>query len=151
MTTYKSGNAVDALLEGEIEYLLHVANCKGKMGSGIALEIKNRVPSAYRSYKYHEKLNSKVVLGRISSGGNVVNLHAQENYGYDGNRYLDYEALAKCLEQTKECLDKLGKGIKIGVPFNMGCYRAGGSWNIVISMLEHYLQDHKVVVYDINK
>lgn len=151
MTTYKNGNAVDALIDGEVDFLLHVANCRGKMGSGIALEIKNRIPSAYFNYKYHEKINSKVILGEVSSGSNVVNLHAQEYYGYDGKRYLDYEALAKCLEKTKGCLDKVGNEVKIGVPFKMGCDRAGGSWNIVVSMLEHYLQDYKVVVYDINK
>jgi len=135
---YKQGDAVQALLDKEVDYLLHVANCQGVMGSGIALQIKKKVPEAYRSYKTHEEYNNGVVLGKISSGGNVVNLHAQEFYG-KGGRHLDYEALATCLEQTNKCLSKFPRSTKVAIPYKMGSDRAGGDWNIVVAMVDNIL------------
>lgn len=133
---YRKGDAVEALLTGEVDYLLHVCNCQGVMGSGIALQIKNKIPEAFRSYKHHESVNGKVILGKISSGGNVVNLHAQEFYGIDGNRYLNYEALITALEQTNKCLSKFPRETKIAIPYLMGCDRAGGDWDIVSTMVD---------------
>ena len=141
-----NGDAVTAVIDNEIDFLLHVANCQGKMGSGIALTIKQKIPSAYEAYKKFEEDNG-LTLGTLSSDGTVINLHAQEFYGYDGKRYLDYEALARSLEIVKNVIDKNEKTYKIGLPFKMGCDRAGGSWDIVSSMISHYLSDHEILVY----
>lgn len=142
-----NGNAVTAVINKEVDLLLHVANCQGRMGSGIALTIKEEIPSAYKAYKTFET-DKELTLGTVSSDGTVINLHAQEFYGYDGKRYLDYEALARSLEHVKSVLDKRGKKYKIGLPFKMGCDRAGGSWEVVSSMISHYLQpDHEILVY----
>ncbi len=141
------GGAVQALLKEDIQLLLHVANCKGRMGSGIALTIKEKIPSAYRAYKSFEK-DKGLSLGTVSSDGSVINLHAQYDYGYDGKRYLDYEYLAKSLEHVKNVLDKRSKQYKVGLPYKMGCDRAGGSWDIVASMIKYYLSsEHEIFVY----
>ena len=140
------GDAVTAVIDNEIDLLLHVANCQGKMGSGIALTIKQRIPSAYEAYKNFEE-DKGLTLGTLSSNGTVINLHAQEFYGYDGKRYLDYEALAKSLEIVKNAIDKHEKTYKIGLPFKMGCDRAGGNWEIVSSIISHYLSKHEILVY----
>ena len=71
----KKGNVVDALLNNEVDYIMHVCNAQGVMGSGVAKEIKERVPNAYKSYKnLHE-------FGSISECDGVINLVAQEYYG----------------------------------------------------------------------
>jgi O-acetyl-ADP-ribose deacetylase (regulator of RNase III) len=48
---FKKGNAVSALIDGEVDYLLNCVNCQGKYASGIAKEIRERIPSAYRRYE----------------------------------------------------------------------------------------------------
>jgi hypothetical protein len=64
----------------------------------------------------------------------VVNLHAQNLYGYDGSRFVNYEAIYETLRQTKEVM--ISKNLKtLGVPYKMACDRAGGDWRIIETML----------------
>lgn len=118
--------------------IAHVCNCQGVMGSGIALAIKTYYPEAYDAYKKFETVNQGITLGTISVADvfpskEVYNLHAQEFYG-QGGRYLNYEALYICLEQMK-CHLSISKIKRVGIPYNMGCDRAGGNWNVVESMI----------------
>lgn len=149
--TYKQGNAVDALINGEINVLLHVCNNKGVMGSGIALEIKNKVPDAYQGYKSAQISNNMALeLGSISFGwtalrnhdtGMVCNMVAQDGYG-KGIKHLSYGALAECLFRVSKLSIRT-----IGIPFKMGSDRAGGDWEIVLEMVEYFLKDFNVVIY----
>lgn len=140
--TYKDGNAVSALIDGEIDCLLHVCNNKGVMDSGIALEIKNRIPDAYTAYKYALCELGIVSQGKCNTGGTVLNMVAQNGYG-KGIRHLNYGALAYCLESVSYFpADKV-----IGVPYKMGADRAGGDWEIVLELVEYFLKDFNVVVY----
>lgn len=144
MIEVRKGNVVDALLNKEVDFIMHVVNCQGKMNSGVAKEIRNRMPQAYSAYmEHHNSMNSttNIELGSCSSAGGVYNLNAQEYYGYNGKRYLDYGALAKsfnfaCTEiHHRECgvfRDKL----IVGIPFKMGSDRAGGDWDIVCEILD---------------
>lgn len=138
---YKKGNVVDALLEGEVDCIAHVVNCQRKMASGLALEIKNRIPAAYSIYH-----KSEMVLGNVSLDDGVYNMSAQFYYGYDGKRYLNYGALAACLNTV--CSNLTNRCV-IGIPYRLGSDRAGGDWNIVLELVEHlivpYVKD--VVVY----
>ena len=140
---FVKGNAVDALINGDIDLLIHVCNDQHKMGSGIALEIKNKIPDAFTAY-----INASHNLGTISFGwtetGFVCNMVAQKGYG-KGIRHLNYAALA-------ECLNKLPKVIKvqtIGLPYKMGADRAGGDWEIVLEMVSYFLKDFDVVIYEL--
>jgi O-acetyl-ADP-ribose deacetylase (regulator of RNase III) len=148
---YRRGNAVTALIECEVDVLLHVCNNKGVMGSGIALEIKNRIPDAYESYKYvHEKFGLELgstsygVLEDENADVLVINMIAQDGYG-SGKRFLNYGALAQCLHAVS--LDMTVE--KIGLPYKMGADRAGGDWTIVLEMIEFYLKDFDVTIYEL--
>lgn len=149
--TFKKGNAVSALIDGEIDVLLHVCNNKGVMGSGIALEIKNRIPDAYTRFKYHHT-HGLSSIGDISIGyydrGNkkVFNMVAQDGYG-QGIRHLNYGALSDCLRQVAE--HRSYTDDTIGIPFKMGADRAGGDWNIVLELVEYFLKDFNVIVYEL--
>lgn len=144
--TYKNGNAVSALIDGEIDVLLHVCNNKGVMGSGIALEIKNRIPDAYTKYLGFSELG-EVSFGKTDSSNVVANMVAQNGYGA-GKRFLNYGALADCLNQVrKECGYGWNGGLVIGLPFKMGADRAGGDWEIVLELIEYFLKDFNVVIY----
>jgi hypothetical protein len=139
----KQGNAVTALLNGEVDYLVHCVNCQRTMGSGIALEIKNRVPMAYAVY-----MDSPQVLGTFCEGGNVINLFAQEYYGTYGpfyaatGRQLHYEALATGLSKVAT---ELGQDKTYAFPYKFGSDRAGGDWKLVKKIVEDMV--HNVVWY----
>lgn len=143
--TFKKGNAVSALIDGEIDVLLHVCNNKGVMGSGIALEIKNRIPDAYTAYKYEDCILGVVTQGKCPTGGSVLNMVAQDGYG-QGKRHLNYGALAECLF---EIYAEFPASKVIGIPFKMGADRAGGDWNIVLELVEYFLKDFDVIVYEL--
>lgn len=125
---------VQYLGEDTPQVMLHVCNNKGVMGSGIALQVKNKIPDAYQAYKQFEHKHGGLKLGTISACYNVINLHAQDGYG-KGIRHLDYEALYNCLEKAAAYIKQQGIE-RVGVPYRMGSDRAGGDWRIVSAMLE---------------
>jgi O-acetyl-ADP-ribose deacetylase (regulator of RNase III) len=145
---FKKVNAVSALIDGEVDVLIHVCNNKGVMGSGIALEIKNRIPDAFVAYK-----QIPCDLGTCTFGWNfentettygfVCNMVAQDGYG-QGVRHINYGALAQCLSKVKA----LDNSLRIGLPYKMGADRAGGDWNIVLEMVEFILKDFDITVYE---
>ena len=100
MLKYAEGDAVKAVLTGEVDHLLHITNCRGVFGSGIAKQIREQIPDAYKAYKNLED-SFGLALGDMSfchvrnEIGAVFNLNAQENYGR-GRRQLNYGALAQC-------------------------------------------------------
>lgn len=140
---YLDGNAIDIFESCEMpRLLLHVVNCQGVMGSGIAKEIKERIPDAFSVYSATHD-SGELKLGSISTSSGVVNMAAQINYGR-GHRQLNYGALASCLHQvseriswTKEYMD----ATKVFVPYLIGCDRAGGDWEVVSEMLDFYFED----------
>lgn len=74
----------------------------------------------------------------------IVNLFAQDKYGYDGNCYTDYEALKKCLIEV----NKQFAGHSVAIPYRMACHRGGGDWSIVFRMIEETLVDCDVTLYE---
>jgi len=141
-----SGDLLDAFDKGEVNVIGHVVNCQHKMNSGIAKSIRKRYPQVYDFY-----METDCQLGLCKSIGwgcrAVCNLYAQDNYGYDGKRYLSYPALAESLSRmSKHVVDG---DSSIGFPYKMGSDsdRAGGDWDIVLEMVEFYFKDHNVRIY----
>lgn len=150
MIDFKLGNAVSALLDGEVEFLMHCCNCRNNFGSGIAKEIRERIPSAYEADTKHYNANDKI-LGSMSTDGRVLNLYGQDYFGRKSSlmndnfsRQLSYVAL---VESMLEASRYAPKGSTIAVPYLMGSDRAGGKWEIVVTLLEEIFIDHKVIVY----
>jgi hypothetical protein len=138
--THKQGDLVKALKTNQITRLLHITNCQGVMGAGLAKQVKATFPDAFCIYK------RELRLGNISANSGVVNMNAQLNYG-TGTRQLNYGALGECLARTKSFLHKVGHEGGIGIPYLMGCGLAGGDWEIVLEMVKHYLAEWDVIVY----
>ena len=159
---FKTGNLVDALLGGEVDYITHCCNAQGVMGSGIAKEIRERIPEAYVEYMFNYNMSKRFsgpndFLGEVNCGGNVLNIIGQEYYGMDKKRYVNYGALAAgfgklavCVEQLE---DKYCDGVTIGIPYKMASDRAGGDWNIVLELIQYlvvpYFKD--VFIYKLPK
>lgn len=134
-------NLIDAFEDKEVESILHGVNCQHKMASGIALEIRNRLPEAFMAYSEFCRSHPIPInrLGRVATAqtesGVVFNVFTQLNYGREKKRFVNYEAIAQGLEEVAaQCKER---GIKsIGVPFLFACGLGGGSWPIVEKFLE---------------
>lgn len=133
------------IFDSGADVVLHQVNCQGAMGSGVALQVRKRFPRVY--YAYKKACDAKAGARRdllgiaqiIMADSNmfIANLFAQENFGYDGACYTDYDALRKCLETVKtNCVGK-----RIAIPYLMGCHRGGGDWSIVYHMIEEVFCD----------
>lgn len=141
------------IFESEEDVILHQVNCRGKMNSGVAKQVREKYPWVYGAYKnIYNKRGGEYLFGRIlrvfiDERRSVVNIFSQKDYGYDGAQYTDYEALRQCLVTiNKECY-----GRSIAIPYRMGCCRGGGDWAVVSKMIEETLTDCDVTIYECDK
>ena len=162
------------LLESDCDYICHQVNCQGKMNSGIAKSIREKWPIVYKNYMskydavsdlaiktyggYEQGLDaSEILLGDIQIVGlwdnyhttdchqSVINMFAQQHYGYDGRRYTSYDAFWNCLNLIKKTVPK---GSKIGFPGFIGCVRGGANWEVIYEMIYQVLaEDFEVYLY----
>ena len=164
------GNLLDAFAKGEVDIILHVVNCQSIMGSGIAKQIKDRYPVVFEKYLNLSAVAAKSwplgILGTAQRidlllewgsdksifphGKTVVNLFAQDKFGMD-KRHLNYGALGQTLyalvDEHQETY--IPDYRKIGLPFKMGSDRAGGSWEIVLEMIEFFFRGYEVKIYQL--
>lgn len=158
---------VGNLLDAPVDYICHQVNCQGRMGSGIAKQIRERWPVVYDEYhaKFQEMEDeiskmcggfeyqldvSEVLLGHmqivpVNDKQSVINMFAQQYYGYDGLRYTSYDAFWSCLGKI---LEEVPKGSKIGFPWKIGCGLGGANWEVIMTMIEQVLaKDYEVYIY----
>lgn len=157
------------LLESDCDYICHQVNCQGRMGSGIAKSIKTRWHRVYEDYialctkreeeiyqmcsgmenelDWTETLLGEIQLVPVDVNKTVVNMFAQQYYGYDGKRYTSYDGFWCCLGQIKE---QVPKGSKIGFPKGIGCGLGGANWQVIETMIYEVLDnDYKVYIYEL--
>lgn len=149
MIRLTQGNLVSALLDGDVDVMLHQANCQNVMGSGIAKEVRERIPEAFHAdYFFHSWCKSEDTpqLGLWSRGDDVVNLYGQDffNKREKGGRDTEYWALFKAMTDIKEHL--VGK--RVGIPKLMGCGLGGGDWNLVMHFIAAEYHDLDVHIYE---
>lgn len=139
------------IFDSGADVICHQVNCQGVMGSGIAKQVRERYPWVYGRYKWFCTLNSDCKEHLLGSAQHVfidetrviVNLFAQENFGYDGKCYTDYDALRECLRKVNQGF----KGRTVAIPYLMGCHRGGGDWDTVQKMVEETMTDCDVTLY----
>lgn len=122
--------------------ILHQVNCQHTMGSGVAKAIKTKWPKVYHDYmSLDEQKLGTIQVVKVETNKYIVNMFAQDRYGYDGKRYTSYDALDKCLQQVAEfCHNEMID--YIAIPYNMSCDRGGASWNVVLSLIENAFKDN---------
>lgn len=132
------------IFESGADVICHQVNCQGVMGSGIAKQVKERFPQVFDEYKKfcNSTPNKSELLGSVlgvyvDDVGYIVNIFAQDKFGYDGKRYTNYKALQNGLDHA----NKLVFGKTIAIPYLIGCCRGGGNWNVVYSMIEKIFSD----------
>lgn len=130
----------------DADYICHQVNCMGKMNSGVAKAIREKWPIVFTTYhKVARTTLSTDLLGTILTvdlneyepktwpkNPIVINMFAQEHYGYDGKRYTSYDAFWSCLGHIKESIPK---GSKIAFPYKIGSDRGGANWDVIYTMI----------------
>lgn len=143
------------LLDSKCEYICHQVNCQGRMGSGIAKQIRERWPEVFTNYQTYISMCFGNPLGSIctvlvNDGSlRVINMFAQFSYGYDGKRYTSYDAFYNCLNAiTRE----IPKHKSIAFPYNISCGLGGGNWNIISAMIKEVLgREYDVYIYKLEE
>lgn len=147
------------LTNSTADLICHQVNCQGVMGSGVAKAIREKWSVVYDNYmkQYNDsQIYSVSCLGTCqfvslsdyyhNSNQVVVNMFAQYKYGYDGNRYTNYEAFYNCLSSIKEFVKEHSSISSIAFPYKIGCDRGGANWNIIRTMIEEVFKDIPVKI-----
>lgn len=136
------------LLALERGIIVHGCNAQGRMGSGVALAIRNKWPEVYERYcDWHARSGSgELQLGSLqlvpvafdeanpqAPSRVVANAITQRFYGNDGRRYVDYEAISRVFGKLAQWSQKLG--LPLHFPL-IGCGLAGGEWSEVSARIE---------------
>lgn len=135
------------LLTSTAECILHQVNCAGKMNSGVAKAIREKWPIVFEKYKQTCE-NPTFGLGtvlpvKVNETQTILNLFAQDSYGYDGKLYTSYDAVNTCLNKIADYCVK--NNIKtIALPYMMSCCRGGGNWTIIMELIKDNFKDTDV-------
>lgn len=144
------GNLFDLVLptiknDNVVHLIVHGCNARGKMGSGFAKELRERFPAAYQEYyNFHKQygLTEGTIVDHVDSTNLViVNAITQDYYGYDGGKYVSYDAIDSCFELIQNIAEELvqdGKEVKVHFPL-IGAGLAGGHWDVIESIINHRL------------
>ena len=136
------------IFESGADVICHQVNCQGVMGSGIAKQVREKYPWVYKEYKeFCDRVRSEgrsplgcwqaIQIDEEKPWKYIINIFAQENYGYDGKCYTDYKVLRTVLEEIRA----VTHNFTLAFPYLMGCHRGGGDWNIVYKMIEEVFAD----------
>lgn len=143
------------IIEGNLfstnaDVICHQVNCQGVMGSGVAKQIKEKYPKAYEGYKmlfdYVEGPSYLLGFTQLIKTNDkyIANLFCQLDYGYDGKRYTNYEAVYEAFNHLNE---NCPQDFIFAFPYHFGCDRGGADWDIILKMMEVVFKDREVFIY----
>lgn len=128
-----------SILDTDLNFIAHGVNCQGRMGSGVAKVLYEKYPQIKEQYlEYYDSgihlaLNgTEDFLGsvqpvKVNDGKIIYNLFTQDNYGYDGKLYVDYNSIESCFKLLVEMCPEVNA---IAIP-KIGAGLAGGNWEII--------------------
>lgn len=123
------------------------------MNSGVAKAIRDKWPEVYTQYLkkyidadgYADELLGEIQHIPVGDTQCVINMFAQENYGYDGHRYTSYDAFWSCVNRIAVTVPK---NSSIAFPGRIGCVRGGANWDVIKNMIEVVLsEDYNIFIY----
>lgn len=100
---YIFGDLFDHFIDNTI--LVHGCNTQHVMGSGVALQVKQKYPAAYYEYMSRPVLTlGDVIFVCVDESRNmwIANAITQEFFGRDGKVYADLTAIESTLTRVKE-------------------------------------------------
>lgn len=146
------------LLKSDCTIILHQCNCFGKMGAGLAKQIAKIYPEAYLADKSEivHSIGNKSRLGdysfavtkNVNTGETLLIFNVYGQYNYGRGLQTSYGALTLALDGAFSSIEIASlEKVKIGVPYKMGCDRAGGEWDIVSEILELISRKYDLDIY----
>ncbi len=144
------------LFDSKAQIICHQVNCQGRMGSGVAKQVRERYPTVYGAYM-NEYKNGSLKLGAVvyataKRDQVIANMCAQDNFGYDGRLYTNYAALQECLNDVNAyAYTAFDVKPTIAFPYNLGCGLGGGSWNVVYKMIEETFKNFDVEIWRLDE
>ena len=162
-----------SLFDSDAQVLVHQVNCTGRMGSGVAKQVRDRFPDVYLAYhKSVVTLKGECLGGCLvcetsdGSGKRIANLFGQFYYrGYKDDdlytldppykqpeltenceaiRFTNYEAFWRGLQRLKHELRE--NETKIAFPYLIGCDRGGAKWSIIEAMIKETFIDTNIEI-----
>jgi len=142
--------------------LIHGCNAQGKMGSGVAKIVRERYPLAYQVYRDRYETTG-LALGEVvwamCEDRIIGNAITQRFYGYNGGRYVDYEAVGDAFREVNEfCrrtqtgeidISRYGRITSVGLPL-IGAGLGGGHWPTIAAIIEAEATFFEPVVYTLD-
>ncbi len=146
------GDLLEMFDQGVFNIILHGANCRSTMNSGIAKQIKEKYPGAYKA-DCEDKRSPEEKLGGFSYYFNnseiIINAYTQLNYGV--GLQVSYPHMKRAFNSIADYVVTVYSFsaipcIKIGYPL-IGCGLGGGDWKIVSSIIDEAFKnfDHTLV------
>lgn len=130
----------DTILNANTDFIGHQTNCKGVMGSGVALALKEKygpyIENYFLSCRAFEKrsysLLGTYIMSKLPNGQAIIHLFGQDTYGY--GKHTIERSLQEAL--IKFCNDLPNdRRYTLALPYKIGCGRGGGNWVLVYDML----------------
>lgn len=148
---YKKGN----LLDVTSGYLAHGVNCQGVMGSGIALQIREKYPIVYTKYHNLCKIASPdELLGAsqmviINENLTIFNVFSQLKYGKDKKRYASLKAIRSGFTYINLWMNINNQQRPIlNIP-KIGAGLGGLDWNDVERVINEVTDNIDITVYEL--
>lgn len=141
---HAKGNLIDMAEQGHFDVIVHGCNCFCTMGSGIAKEIRERYPLAYRADQLSESGNREklgsLTMAVVESGDYefaIVNAYTQYSYNRKGETkdLFEYGAFLDVLLTLVETSGEM----RIGLPY-IGMGLAGGDKDLIIKLIEIFAE-----------
>ena len=138
---YKKGD----LLKASESIIAHGCNCQGVMGAGVAKQIKNKYPKAYKKYKEYTPDNGLIgkiqpVLISNETLKIVINCFSQVYYG-GRHKEFNYSKFKVIVKKIARYIYSFGGGggdnYNVAIP-RIGAGRGKGDWDIIESILKEY-------------
>ncbi len=149
------------ILDTDCTILGHQVNCKGLMGAGLALQIRNKYPHVYTSYKsnvgsapYAPDLLGTTQYVDSKDGKLIANMFSQYDIRHyhadDRNVYTNYKSFEKCCRNIRDLIlsgetyDYNVDQLSVAFPYGIGCGLANGDWDTIYSIIENYFSDENI-------
>ena len=155
MIHYLTGGATAPVKKPAL--IMHMCNDVGGWGRGFVLALSKRWPEPETRYRRasHYDLGYVQFAPCDETAGEeitVANMIAQHGTSPAMGPPIRYAALAGCLTEVdrfaRRWYQQAQEHITIHAP-RIGCGLAGGSWSVVEPLIEFYLKDREVYVYDL--
>jgi O-acetyl-ADP-ribose deacetylase (regulator of RNase III) len=122
--------------------IVHGCNNRGKMGAGLALQIRDKYPECYKVYLDHLKQYQgelgTVAMYQVNDNLFIANAITQDGFGRDGQRYVKYSAVYQAMMEIAKIAYE--HDLHVHYP-TIGATLGGGDWAILNEVIDLAFSD----------